>query len=152
MRRFWLYGRMHEWALAEAVLEELKKHTDPKRNQRIEKLVLGFGTLQAVDRGIFLDGMRSLIPGAGLGAAFEASAIEVRDEPAAFSCRNCGRQWRLDETPGITDEQKEAIHFLPETAHTFLSCPDCGGADFEVVQGRGVTIRSIDIIEEIPDT
>ena len=47
----------------------------------------------------------------------------------------------------MTEETREAIHFLPEAAHAFVRCPSCGSPDFAVSKGRGVSIKSIDISE-----
>jgi hydrogenase nickel incorporation protein HypA/HybF len=62
--------------------------------------------------------------------------------PASFKCRKCSREWKLkseklDKTTG------EAIHFVPEMAHVYLKCPQCGSPDFEVKEGRGVWLASI---------
>ena len=35
----------------------------------------------------------------------------------------------LGGTP-LEKDESEAIHFLPELAHTFIRCPQCGGPDF----------------------
>ena len=40
--------------------------------------------------------------------------------------------------------ESESIHFVPELAHAFLRCPDCDGADFEVVAGRGVVLQELE--------
>jgi hydrogenase nickel incorporation protein HypA/HybF len=46
----------------------------------------------------------------------------------------------------IEDDIKEAIHFLPEAVHAYISCPNCGSFDFEIVGGRGVYIRRIEAV------
>ncbi len=94
------------------------------------------GELQAIDREIFEFALASLAAEAGL----PADSFVVRAEPAQFRCRACGRRWGLGAESGLTDEQREAIHFLPESAHAFVRCPGCGSVDFEVERGRGVAI------------
>ena len=51
---------------------------------------------------------------------------------------------KLPDDCTIDEDTKEAIHFLPEVAHSFISCPSCGSADFRVDRGRGLTISSIE--------
>ena len=138
---------MHEWALAEAVLEELKKYTKPHISQKIVKAVLLFGELQAVDPDVFNEGLKYLLPEADIEAEIEIEAFSIETDPAGFTCRNCGREWLLKETPDLSDDTRESIHFLPETVHSFVSCPKCESADFTISRGRGVTIKAIEILE-----
>ena len=50
----------------------------------------------------------------------------------------------MAETELRDDDAAEAIHFVPELAHAFMRCPDCGSPDFEVAAGRGVAISGIE--------
>jgi hydrogenase nickel incorporation protein HypA/HybF len=67
----------------------------------------------------------------------------VEHEPALFRCNACAHEWSLSESGGLTEEESEAIHFLPETSHLFVQCPSCGGTDFSIERGRGVSITEI---------
>ena len=46
--------------------------------------------------------------------------------------------------PWVMLPGNEAIHFIPELAHAFLECPSCQSPDFELLQGRGVSIGAIE--------
>ncbi len=129
---------MHEWALAEAVIDSVREHSG---GRRVSRVVLRFGELQQVDREIFDFALREL--GGDLGAA----RFEIETEPALFACGACGASWSLAERGGLDAQQKEAIHFLPEAAKVYLRCPRCGSPDFRVEQGRGVTIQTIEVME-----
>jgi hydrogenase nickel incorporation protein HypA/HybF len=129
---------MHEWALAEAVLDSVREHS---AGRRVTRVVLRFGELQQIDREIFDFALREL--GGELGGA----RFEIGIEPALFACGACGASWSLDERAGLDAHQKEAIHFLPEAARVYLRCPKCGSPDFSVEQGRGVTIETIEAEE-----
>lgn len=131
---------MHEWALAEATVETVRREA---RGQRVLGVRLALGELQQVDREIFLAAAADLAPDAGMDAA--VFTIEV--EPARFACRGCGTAWGLADSPGLDDERREAIHLLPEAAHAYLRCPGCGGADFDVIAGRGLSIASLEVEE-----
>ena len=54
-------------------------------------------------------------------------------------------EWLFGEAiKGLSEEQSEAIHFIPEVAHVYIRCPECESPDFEFVKGRGVWIESIE--------
>jgi hydrogenase nickel incorporation protein HypA/HybF len=43
----------------------------------------------------------------------------------------------------VEENELEAIHFVPEIAHTYLRCPKCDSPDFEILGGRGVTLQTV---------
>ncbi|MCK4582169.1 hydrogenase maturation nickel metallochaperone HypA, partial [Candidatus Bathyarchaeota archaeon] len=59
-----------------------------------------------------------------------------------FKCRNCGNEWDFT-SEGMTEDVSEAIHFVPEMAHVYIRCNECGSPDFEVAEGRGVWLATI---------
>ena len=129
---------VHEWALAEALVEYLKNHIKSVNGKYVEKLVVGLGKLQSIDREIFSFALTELLKQEGV----VVNNIEFVDEDILFKCRRCGYTWRmnLDE---LDEWIKESIHFVPEAVHSFIKCPRCGSRDFEVVKGRGVRILEI---------
>lgn len=129
---------MHEWALAEAAVETVRREAG---GRRVLGVRLAFGELQQVDREIFASALAELASAAGL----EAASFAVEDEPARFACRACGRAWALADLPALSEDDREAVHLLPEAAHAYLHCPGCGSADFDVVAGRGVSIVAIEL-------
>ena len=73
------------------------------------------------------------------------ASFELRAADAVFSCRVCANEFGLEDGLGkLAHDEREAIHFLPELAHTFLSCPSCDSSDFSVTSGRGVWIERIE--------
>ncbi len=136
---------MHEWALAEAVLETVKKHArehgTPDRPAAVRSVTVSFGELQKVDRGVFLDGLRVLLE----QESFAEDAFVFEEEAASFRCTVCAAEWGFGDIPEIGEEEREAIHFMPEAAHAYMRCPSCGSPDFRVAGGRGVTIRALDL-------
>jgi hydrogenase nickel incorporation protein HypA/HybF len=129
---------MHEWALAEATVETVRREAG---GRRVLGVRLAFGELQQVDREIFAAALADLAPGAGLAA----DAFAVDEEPARFACRACAATWALADMPDMPDDDREAIHLLPEAAHAYLRCPRCGSVDFDVTAGRGVSISAIEV-------
>lgn len=129
---------VHEWALAEAVLESVRAQ-QVQRPGRAVGVVVRFGELQSIDQEVFSTGLQQLKeddPDLTVELLFET-------EPAAFACSVCATKWKLADCD-IDEATQEAIHFLPEVAHSFISCPSCGSADFRVEQGRGISVEEID--------
>ena len=130
---------MHEWALAEAVLESVRGEQKTRSGERATKVVIRFGELQSIDPEVFAEGiqhMQSVEDDLDLSFDFET-------EPATLKCTVCEHGWAFADCD-IDEATREAIHFLPEVAHSFIVCPSCGSADFRVDRGRGVTVESID--------
>jgi hydrogenase nickel incorporation protein HypA/HybF len=134
---------MHEWALADAVAVALLDSLAGRDPDSLVRAELRMGELQAVDLEIFRFALQTILEPHGI----KADKITLDVEKAGFVCRRCGHGWSLEEDTGLSGGQKESIHFLPEAAHAFLRCPSCGGADFSVEKGRGVTISRI-VVEE----
>jgi len=132
---------MHEWALAEAVVATVEKIRRENDGRPVLEVRLRFGELQNVDLEAFREGLSAALAGLPYGP----EAFRFLEEPAAFRCRACGFLWPLAEAAGIGEQEREAIHFLPESAHAYLRCPGCGGPDFELSAGRGVTIEAVEL-------
>lgn len=138
---------MHEWALAESVAVTVEEELALHRGAVVEAINLRFGELQNIDREIFETGLATLLESTpGLR---ERVRIEV--EPARFRCGGCGAEWGLEEDSGLSEEQREAVHFLPEAVQAFMKCPVCGGVDYRLTAGRGVSIASIELSEPQDD-
>jgi hydrogenase nickel incorporation protein HypA/HybF len=94
------------------------------------------GELQSIDRDIFSFALESL----GREASLPAGTFRLQTEAALFRCRACAVTWDLAGQAELGAEEREAIHFLPESAHAFVRCPACGSVDFAVEKGRGVRL------------
>jgi hydrogenase nickel incorporation protein HypA/HybF len=62
--------------------------------------------------------------------------------PGKLKCRICDHEWEFNPK-GMDEDESEAIHFVPEVAHVYISCPKCDSPDFQVLEGRGVILASI---------
>lgn len=131
---------MHEWALAEGIVRYLSSVVG---DRKLKSVKIGLGELQSVDEEILKFALTELMKTKGYELS-EDSVIFVK-RPARFQCRKCGYSWGFSEV-SLNDEDREAIHFIPEAIHAYVSCPKCGSRDFEVVEGRGVEIVEV-IIE-----
>ena len=131
---------MHEWALAEAVVESVLEAVRKEKLTSVEEIDISLGELQDIEIEIFEFALKNLMEKEDI---LRHTKINLKVEKTLFRCRACGNEWSLKKTKDIDKDVKEAIHFLPELSHSFLKCPKCGSPDFEVVKGRGVSIDSI---------
>jgi hydrogenase nickel incorporation protein HypA/HybF len=130
---------MHEWALADAVIEATSAALAGRDPSCLRAVTVTIGELQAIDHEIFSFALRTLLE----ERPFRAAAYNLETEPARFLCGACEREWSLAETNDLSEQTREAIHFLPEAAHAFVRCPSCGSPDYRVQTGRGVSIASL---------
>jgi hydrogenase nickel incorporation protein HypA/HybF len=128
---------MHEWALAEGIVKTADKFAEDQGIDEITEVKIMIGELQSIEHDIIEFALDQLRTHRMKGAKFVIEAV-----PASFKCRKCSREWKL-ETEKLDETTGEAIHFVPEMAHVYLKCPDCGSPDFEVTEGRGVWLASI---------
>ncbi len=132
---------MHEWALADAVVSTLEEKLGERNLSILKGVHIRLGELQNIDREIFVAGLKMMLR--GKHCSLEVFKIDM--EEAGFKCNYCGTGWKLNEYPGIGEDEREAIHFLPESAHAYMQCPKCGSSDFTVAAGRGVLIESMEL-------
>jgi hydrogenase nickel incorporation protein HypA/HybF len=129
---------MHEWALAEAIFSAVLKIVKEKGLEKVAEIHIKIGELQQIDRQIFdfaLEQHRS--------SAFRDTKLRIETEKAEFKCKVCERQWVFEEEDIKEEDVAEAIHFVPEMAHTFIRCPKCHSPDFRIITGRGVWLTSV---------
>ena len=104
---------MHEWALAEAVLTAAQQVAEKEKLKEIREVSIKIGEL------------------------FHISKAKTR-----LKCRVCGNTWLFSKNK-LDEDTAEAIHFVPEVAHSYIKCPKCGSPDFEIAEGRGIWLESI---------
>ncbi|MFA5384399.1 MAG: hydrogenase nickel incorporation protein HypA [Eubacteriales bacterium] len=135
---------MHEWALAEAVIVAARQEAEKQDFKKIAKIQVKIGELQQIDLDIFkfaLENIQKIYDDLSL----EEDVIDLEVEPSILKCKVCGKEWNLQDLTGrLKEDESEAIHFIPEIAHVYMRCPECGTPDFEIVKGRGVWIQSIE--------
>ena len=128
---------MHEWALAEAVIKTAIEIAKKENLKKVTEVTVKIGQLQQVERPIFRFALTQLKP-----AEFKNAKFHITRAKTTLKCRVCGNIWQFKEAK-LDKEIAEAIHFVPEAAHTFIKCSKCGSPDFEIEQGRGVWLESI---------
>ncbi len=128
---------MHEWALAEAVIDAATEIAKKEKMKQVTEITIKIGELQQIERPIFLFALKQLKP-----AIFSNTRFRLMKGKTKLKCRSCGNTW-LFQKEKLDTETAEAIHFVPEVAHTFIKCPRCGSPDFEITEGRGIWLENI---------
>ena len=128
---------MHEWALAEAVINAATEFAQKEGLKRVTEVDVKVGELQQVERKIFRFALTQLKP-----ASFRETKFRIIKARTKLTCRVCGNSWFFRKEK-FDEAVSEAMHFVPEMAHTYIKCPKCESPDFEIAEGRGVWLQSI---------
>lgn len=128
---------MHEWALAEAVISTASQIAEKEGIKEVKEVKIKVGELQQIELDILEFALSQLKT-----AKFKDAKFRLETTKAELRCRVCGKKWIFDRGK-LDAETAEAIHFVPEIAHTYVKCPKCGSPDFEILKGRGIWLESI---------
>jgi hydrogenase nickel incorporation protein HypA/HybF len=134
---------MHEWALAQSIVATIADEVEKKGLKEVLKVDVRVGELQQIDLDVFRFVLESVLKTYDLSV--DMSRITISKDKSVLKCRVCDTEWSFSESrEGLTDDEVEAIHFIPEVAHVYIRCPGCGSPDFDIIRGRGVWIESIE--------
>jgi hydrogenase nickel incorporation protein HypA/HybF len=128
---------MHEWALAEAIITSAKEIAEKEKLKEVTEVTIRVGELQQVEPGILRFAISQMKP-----PIFKNAKFRILKAKTTLKCRVCGTTWQFNNEK-MDKETAEAIHFVPEVAHSYIKCPKCGSPDFEIVSGRGVWLENI---------
>jgi hydrogenase nickel incorporation protein HypA/HybF len=128
---------MHEWALAEAIVSAAAETAEKENLKEVTEVNIKIGELQQIEPDILEFALSQQRPEKFKNTKFKMETVKAR-----LKCRVCGHEWLFDRE-GLSEQTAEAIHFIPEIAHTYIKCPKCGSPDFEIVEGRGVWLESV---------
>lgn len=133
---------MHEWALAEAIISAALQTAEKKHLQKITEIHISLGELQQIEQEIFefaLDEIKKTQP-----PLIQNTKIILTIQPTTLQCKSCNHQWQFrQQKKQLTEDESEAIHFIPEVAFVHMRCPQCKSPDFTIYKGRGVTITHL---------
>ena len=128
---------MHEWALAEAVIASAAEVAKKEKLKQVTEVTVKIGELQQVEKEILVFALKQLKP-----IGFNRTRFRVTKGKTKLKCRVCGNTW-LFRRSKLDAETAEAIHFVPEVAHTYIRCSRCGSPDFEIAEGRGLWLENV---------
>jgi len=124
---------LHEWAIAHAVLLSMAEAY--RRGARRFRVVIG--ELQNID----VDALRGYIDELMRQERLEVE-VHYEVETAVLRCNRCGHEFTLSDSR-LGEDEREAIHFLPEAVTAYARCPRCGSSDLSVERGRGVRLVAL---------
>jgi hydrogenase nickel incorporation protein HypA/HybF len=134
---------MHEWALAESVICTISDEIKRNKLNRVSRVTVKIGELQQMDLDIFRFAIENVLASYELNVDKECIILET--ELSTLKCNVCENEWNFGENiKRMKEDEAEAIHFIPEIAHTYMRCPACGSPDFSINKGRGIWIESIE--------
>ncbi|MEO0292756.1 MAG: hydrogenase nickel incorporation protein HypA [candidate division WOR-3 bacterium] len=128
---------MHEWALAEAIVNTVLRYKEENRLLKVNKVLVKLGSLQEIEKEVLISALEEFLKMKKLKVQFI-----IEEEEASFKCRICGEKWNFRGSP-LNESERERVHFIPELIKIYCKCPSCGSSDFEVLKGRGVWIEWI---------
>jgi hydrogenase nickel incorporation protein HypA/HybF len=128
---------MHEWALAEAILTSATEIAEKEQLKEITEVTIRVGELQQIAPNILRFALTQMKTRFFLKAKFHILKAQT-----TLKCHVCGTSWQFSMKQ-LDTTTAEAIHFVPEVAHTYIKCPKCGSPDFEITSGRGVWLESV---------
>lgn len=112
---------MHELAVAQSLLEIVEQEAKPYEGARVVRIWLRIGRMSAV----VPDALRFAFDAITRGGMAEGAALEIEEVPLSIRCHVCEEVFTVGDP--------------------FLICPQCGAADVELVSGRELEIRSMEI-------
>jgi hydrogenase nickel incorporation protein HypA/HybF len=133
---------MHEWALAESIIVAALNAAEKDKLKKINEIVIQIGELQQIEKDIFDYALKEIIK--LQNKKLKNTKIRIETEKGKLNCNNCKYTWYFSEMKEkLAEGERESIHFIPEVALVYARCPKCGSPDFEIVKGRGISIKSI---------
>ena len=89
-------GAMHEWALADAVIEATSSALAGREPSCLRGVTVQMGELQAIDHEIFTFALETILA----ERPFAPPLYHLETEPASFLCWSCGRSGISTRAPG----------------------------------------------------
>ena len=128
---------MHEWALAEAVICSASEAAEKEGLREVTEVRIRVGELQQIEQDVFMFALQQIKKD-----KLESAEFKIEEAQGRMKCRACGHTWIFNKKE-FDENVVEAIHFVPEVAHAYVKCPNCGSPDFDVIEGRGVWLLSV---------
>lgn len=119
---------MHELSIAVSLIDRACEESERRGGRRIEAVFLRLGPYS----GVVEDALRFSWDLATAGSAAEGARLEIEHVPLVVHCPRCDAD---REPPGVHD----------------LRCPVCGSPAGEVVSGRELELRALEIGDPIGD-
>jgi hydrogenase nickel incorporation protein HypA/HybF len=114
---------MHEFAVAQSLLEIIEQEARPYNGARVTGVILRIGHLST----IVPDALRFAFEAITRGGIAEGAVLEIEEVPLTIRCHQCDEVFTIDDP--------------------FMLCPQCEGTDVEMLSGRELEIKSMEICD-----
>jgi len=112
---------MHESGIALSLLEIIEQEVFPYRGAKVINVKLRIGKLS----GVMPDALRFAFEALSTGGVAEGASLEIEEVPLTIRCSRC---------------KKVSIPDVP-----FMICPYCQGVEVEMIGGRELEIKEMEI-------
>ena len=134
---------MHEWSLANGIIESVIEEYNKNNAVKIIKIEIEVGEISQIET----DTLREALETLKQETVMKDCEIVIEIEKTKLKCKNCGYIWDFEETKEklepVNKNGDNPVHYLPESVAVFINCPHCKSPDLEVIGGRGVKINKI---------
>ena len=114
---------MHEFAVAQSLLEIVEHEALRHAGAPVTRIWLRIGHLSAV----VPDALRFAFAALSRDGIAEGAVLEIEEVPLRIRCRACAEEFVLEDP--------------------FFVCPQCAGAEVELISGRELEIDSMEIAD-----
>ena len=112
---------MHELSLCQSIIEIINQEAKTQNFQKVLKVVLELGEFAGVEKSALEFGFEV----ASQETIAEGAVLEIEDVPGSAKCKNCNKTVKVK--------------------HLFQSCPECGEFNLEILSGRELRIKNMDV-------
>ncbi|MFC1520922.1 hydrogenase nickel incorporation protein HypA [Elusimicrobiota bacterium] len=138
---------MHEWGLAQAIINTALSAARKNKLARIDKIIVLLGELEQIPKNDLIFILKQLL--VSRKETTGKTRISIKEEQAAFKCKRCARKWTLKYFKKIfRKEIFESLHHAPEILRVYGKCPRCSSHDFNITKGKGIWLMSIEGVKQ----
>ncbi|MHA1225004.1 MAG: hydrogenase maturation nickel metallochaperone HypA/HybF [Candidatus Heimdallarchaeaceae archaeon] len=120
---------MHEYSLASAIVEQVKKIREEHHAQAVKKIIVSAGPYELIIPDLLQDAYEIITNEL---EEFKDSTLELVTKPASITCLECEYQGEPDQM----GDDEFAFNF---------KCPKCGSRDTHLNM-QYLTIESVDLV------
>ena len=117
---------MHELSIAQSVLGIIEQESAPYKNARVISVKLRIGRFS----GIVPDALRFAFEVITKGGIAEGASLVIEEVPISIRCHQCNKTFNAEDP--------------------FMICPQCEGFDVEMISGREMEVKELEIEEGEP--
>jgi len=112
---------MHELSIAQSLIEIIEQESAPFGNAKVLSVTLRIGRLS----GVVPDALRFAFEIITKGGVAEGATLFIEEVPVVIRCHQCSELFTAE--------------------HPFMVCPRCEGLDVEMISGRELEVKDLEI-------